>query len=229
VPEVLLSTEYFEALGAPKPGSAFDVLDDYRFRLCYNQLGPGSVLDVGAYLGDFLKLAQKDGRKIYATEVNDVRVALIDSIFGENTAVLGFRNGHLDQFESNSIDNVVCMETIEHVIDDKYAISELCRVARSKVVLTVPFREKLQTVLCTHCNQYTPHHGHQHRYDYEAFSKLIPSDWRISLEKDFVKPVVRLIHPVIRRMKSGYILLKIMDRFTPGSGHWVMVVLEPVK
>jgi len=224
--ENILPAEFFEALGAPRPEVAFDVFDAYRFKLCFNQLGPGSVLDVGSYLGDFLKLIQRDGRKFHGTEINQVRVDLVNSIFGEGTAVLDFRNGHLDSFETGSIDNVVCMETIEHVIDDKYAISELCRVARSKVIITVPFREKLQTVLCTHCFQYTPLYGHRHRYDYGSFKALIPPGWTITMEKDFVRPAARKVHPLLNWMKSAYWILKGLDAISPGSGHWILVVLE---
>jgi len=128
-----LSDNFFEVLGEPKPERSFDLLDAYRFDLCYRQVGPGSVLDVGAYLGDFLKLAQKDKREIFGTEVNQDRVNLVNSILGSDVVRLNFRNGSLDQFESNTIDTVVCMETLEHVIDDRYAVSELCRVAKREL------------------------------------------------------------------------------------------------
>ena len=90
-----LSDEFFETLGKPKLGSPFDLLDAYRFHLCYRQLGMGSLLDVGAYLGDFLKLAKSDNREYHGTEINQVRVDLVNSILESDRVKLDFRNGDL--------------------------------------------------------------------------------------------------------------------------------------
>jgi len=223
-----LSDNFFEVLGEPKPERSFDLLDAYRFDLCYRQVGPGSVLDVGAYLGDFLKLAQKDKREIFGTEVNQDRVNLVNSILGSDVVRLNFRNGSLDQFESNTIDTVVCMETLEHVIYDRYAVSELCRVAKKRVVITVPFRENIPKVLCMHCDSYTPHHGHQHSYHAGSFSKMLPEGWQIVKEQDFAKRATRMVKKIIWKHPSSVSLLKISDMVTPGYGQWLLVTLEPI-
>lgn len=87
-----IDDEYFEMLGEQKPG-IFGVLDAYRFRLVLDQLLPGSVLDVGVYFGDFLKLARKHGHEIAGTEVNEARKNLANSLLGEDAVVIDFRNG----------------------------------------------------------------------------------------------------------------------------------------
>ena len=221
-----LSDEFFETLGGPRPEHPFDLLDAYRFDLCFRQMDSGSVLDVGAYLGDFLKLVIKDGREAFGSEINETRVKLVNSIVGSDVVRLGFRNGTLDAFEASSIDNVVCMETVEHIIDDKFAVSELCRVARKRVVITVPYREKVEQILCTHCNTFTPHHGHQHTYDDGSFKQLVPEGWKIVTEKSFAARITRMVRQLLPETKLSIPLLRWLDKVVPGSGRWLLVVLE---
>ncbi len=223
-----LSDEFFEALGKPKLESPFDLLDAYRFDLCYRQVSEGSLLDVGAYLGDFLKLAKADNREYFGTEINQTRVDLVNSILDSQQVRLDFRNGDLKQFEADSVDNVVCMETLEHIIDDRHGLSELCRVSRKRVIVTVPYREKFQPVLCMHCNQFTPHFGHQHTYDKGAFHALAPEGWQIVKEYSFAKRLTRIARQLFRNSRAAIPILRVLDRILPGSGRWVLVVLEPI-
>ena len=223
-----LPDEFFEALGEPKPGKPFDLLDAYRFDLCYRQLCPGSVLDVGAYFGDFLILVRKDGREVFGSEVNISRVNLVNSILGDDIVVMDFRNGHLKQFQDSSVDNVVCMETVEHVLDDRLAVSELCRVARTKVVITVPFREHIQSVLCIHCSKYTPYSGHQHSYDLGTFLDLVPEGWRVTKQQSFAKRLTGILGHRLPKSGAGISILRLIDSISPGAGRWLLIVLEPI-
>jgi len=224
-----LSDEFFEALGKPKLESPFDLLDAYRFDLCYRQVGTGSLLDVGAYLGDFLKQAQRDNRSYYGTEINQTRVDMVNSILESDNVRLDFRNGDLNQFETDSVDNVVCMETLEHIIDDRHGLSELCRVAKNRVIVTVPYQEKFQPVLCMHCNQFTPHFGHQHSYHKGAFDAIVPEGWKVVIEHSFAKRITRIARQLFGGVKATIPILRFLDKILPGSGRWVLVVLEPVK
>lgn len=219
--------DFFEALGEPKPERPFDLLDAYRFDLCFRQMDTGSVLDVGAYLGDYLKLVVQDGREAFGSEVNEKRVKLVNSILGKDAVRLGFRNGSLDGFESKSVDNVVCMETVEHIIDDKFAISELCRVGRKRVIITVPYREKVEQILCTHCNTFTPNHGHQHSYDMGSFQGLVPLGWQVSIERSFAARGTRMLRNLLPKRRTFIPALRWADMLVPGAGRWLLVVLEP--
>jgi ubiquinone/menaquinone biosynthesis C-methylase UbiE len=219
--------DYFEALGEPKLFEPFGTMDHYRFWRVHRQLIPGSVLDVGAYFGDFLKLAQKDGREIRGTEINAVRRDLANSILGSDVVVVDFRNGRLTQFRDSSVDNVVAMEVVEHVHDIRHAISELCRVARKRVILTVPFRERIQYVLCIHCNTYTPYSGHLHSFDFGSFSTLVPSNWNITREVTFANRAARWISVRLPTTSGTLMTMNLLDRLKPDSGQWLLTVVEP--
>jgi len=220
---------YFEALGEPKPSQPFGTLEQYRFWRTYKYLAPGSVLDVGVYYGNFLKLALQDGRKIMGTEVNKVRVDLANSVLGENAVVVDFRNGRLTQFGDDCVDNAVATEVIEHVHDIRYALSELCRAARKRVVLTVPFREKIQSVLCIHCNSYTPYSGHLHSFDYGSVSNLLPTGWKVAEEIELANRGVRWLAIRLPATSGALVMMRLLDRMQIGAGQWLLAVLEPCE
>jgi len=222
--------ERFEVMGKPSPGQPFGLIDYYRFHLVCRQLVPGSVLDVGAYFGDFLQIAREDGHEISGTEVNSARVEVANSELAENAVVLDFRNGCFKSFRDAATDNVVCMEVVEHVPDDGLAVSELCRVARNKVFITVPFRERIQSVLCVHCNKLTPYSGHLHTYDYGSFSQLVPSGWKVTKELPFAKRITRILASNLPNCKASISVLGFVDSLLPiKSARWLMVVIEPSK
>ncbi|MFZ5573399.1 MAG: class I SAM-dependent methyltransferase [Thermodesulfobacteriota bacterium] len=194
------------------------------------ELASGSVLDVGAYYGDFLKMAAKNGREISGTEINQKRVDLANSILAKNCVRLDFRNGKLSSFQEDDVDNTVCTEVIEHVPDDRSALKELCRVTRKKVIVTVPFKETINKVLCVHCSQYTPYSGHLHTYDFATIENMVPEGWVIRKKTSFAKKMTFLL---FGRMKlpAHPFLLSIMhgiDMVFPGDGRWLLLVLTPV-
>lgn len=220
------SDVYFEALGEPKPGQPYGLLEQYRFWLAYKHLAPGSVLDVGVYFGDFLKLAMQDGRRIFGTEVNQIRVDLANSLLGEDSVIVDFRNGELIHFDENSVDNAVATEVVEHLHDARFALSELCRVARKRVILTVPLRERIQSVLCLHCNNYTPYSGHLHTFDFGSIAKLAPLNWIVAKEMAFGNRAARWLSTRLPKTSGALALMQFVDSFQPGSGQWLLTVLE---
>ena len=222
-----LDDAYFDALGEPKPGGAFNVVDDYRFDMAIRHLLSGSVLDVGVYFGDFLKRARDQSREISGTEINQKRVDLANKLLGENVVRLDFRNGRLTSFDDRTFDNVVCTEVLEHVPDQQNAVSELCRVAKRTVIITVPFREKIQTVCCVHCAGYTPYSGHLHAYGMNTFQALVPPGWHVAKQKSFGKRLTKHLVRLLRLDRTHSIpFVRALDFLLPGQGSWLLVVLE---
>lgn len=218
---------YYEVLGAPKPGRPFNAVDIYRFRFVAQHLVNGSVLDVGAYFSDFMKIARNKNHIVYGTEINQTRVALANELFGEKVVRMDFRNGLLTKFKNKSIDNVVCMEVLEHIADDKKALKELCRVAAKRVIITVPFMETIKEVVCVHCNKYTPYSGHLHTYENGSFNKIIPEGWKIIKQESFAKPFIRsLLKKLPKSNVVPYQLTRMLDHVSQRKGNWLLVVLE---
>lgn len=226
VPAQTQSVEHFEKLGAPKADRAPGPLDIYRFRSAFAYLTPGSVLDVGAYFGHFIRMARADGRVVAGTEVNEVRRAFVNGMLGEELVQLDFRNGQLARFDTDSFDNVVSMEVLEHIPDHEYALHELCRVARHRVIITVPFDERIKTFPCVHCGNFTPQSGHLHSYRLGTFAELAPAGWHVAHERPIGKPRLIRFGRLAGYGGGGHRGMRSIDRLLPGRGRWLFTVLE---
>ena len=223
VPERTIEA-YYEALWAPTP-RRLSLIDQYRFRLVLGRLAPGSVLDVRTYLSDFLLLARKQGRKIAGTEINADRVRVANEMLGEKVVVQDFRNGLLSSFEAEAFENVVCMEVLEHVPDDRMGLLELCRVAKSRVIVSVPYNQRIRYYPCVHCAKYTSPSGHLHSYAESSIGQLAPDGWHVLYERDHARRPTRIAASLLPRSTAMIPILRFLDLITRGAGRWLFVVL----
>jgi 2-polyprenyl-3-methyl-5-hydroxy-6-metoxy-1,4-benzoquinol methylase len=81
-------------------------------------------------------------------------------------------------FKSNTFDYIVASEIIEHVHDPKTFIKNLFGILKpeGKLILTTPYKEKIQYSLCIHCNNPTPVHAHLHSFDEKILKSLYPDN-----------------------------------------------------
>lgn len=226
--EKILPKEYFINLGKPNPKSAFDLMDRYRFQLAATKIEGKSMLDVGAYLGDLIIKVRGMGINAYGTDVNDDRVEFANHLIGENVVSKAFLDGSLADYEDQSIDTVVCTEVLEHVEDNDFAISELCRVAKKRIIISVPFEERLVNELCINCGHHTPHSGHLHSYSYSSLDQYIPENWMISNRFTFGSIWTRRLikYFKIPNKNISVPLVSFMDRVFTKRRHWIMYILE---
>ncbi len=218
---------YYDNMGAPlSPPTSF--LDQWRLRRVAREVAGESVLEVGCYRGDFLRLL-KATHEIRGTDVNEAtRQAAIEFIGAGDVVAVDFRNGWLRTFADASVDTVVCMEVLEHLADDRRGLSELLRVARRRVVVTVPYRERLLAHLCTHCGKPTPNYGHLRSYDEATFPAYLdalgaaPREFR--QEPIGSKYLVRLA-----RWTGGRGLATLdrwLSRLRPDRCQWLVAVID---
>ncbi|OJU75674.1 MAG: hypothetical protein BGO09_12175 [Bacteroidetes bacterium 47-18] len=90
-----------------------------------------SVIDIGCGRGYFLEqLVKKGARNIWGCD-------LFDAVPVPGTQ---YQKGNIENlpFPDNSFDVVICSHILEHVKDFDKAVSEIKRIARKKVIVTVP-------------------------------------------------------------------------------------------
>ena len=77
-------------------------------------------------------------------------------------------------FNENSFDCIIASEIIEHVVYPDIFIKNLMRILKpgGVIIVTTPYKEKLQYSLCIHCNKSTPQHAHIHSFDENILAKL---------------------------------------------------------
>lgn len=153
-----------------------DVNEIHRCLAAYSVIPAGyhlHILDAGCgdgYFCHWIKGKRKDinvqGLDISGPRLERAR-ARYDSI--------KFYEGMLPYmpFENNSYDLVSCIEVLEHMSDPVVCLRELARVSRQYVLITVPDREKLRSVLCPHCLKKFPENGHLHSFDQNNLHRIL--------------------------------------------------------
>ncbi|HGY57418.1 MAG TPA: class I SAM-dependent methyltransferase [Caldithrix abyssi] len=76
--------------------------------------------------------------------------------------------------QNESMDVVLCSEVLEHVNEPGSVLEEIRRVLKpqGRVVISVPYKEKITYQLCIHCNRLTPTHAHLHSFDKQKMEHL---------------------------------------------------------
>ncbi|SHI47641.1 Methyltransferase domain-containing protein [Tangfeifania diversioriginum] len=77
-------------------------------------------------------------------------------------------------FLNNTFDYIIASEIIEHVQNPATFIEKLFSVLKpgGNLIITTPYKEKLQYSLCIHCNNPTPLHAHLHSFDEKVLTSL---------------------------------------------------------
>lgn len=77
-------------------------------------------------------------------------------------------------FLKNTFDYIVASEIIEHVQDPGTFVEKLFSALKpgGKLIITTPYKEKIQYSLCIHCNNPTPLHAHLHSFDEKILESL---------------------------------------------------------
>lgn len=154
-----------------------------------------SLLDVGCGNGIFTRYIQSTKSKI--------RFVSID----QSLAALGFvtttkARGSINKlpFPSRSFDLVTCLEVIEHIPNPIYleALSELCRVSKKYVLVSVPYEQNLHSmrVECPEC--FTIYHRYLHLRSFQIRTvENLLNDHRFeSIKNIFIGEKLEYIHPI---------------------------------
>jgi ubiquinone/menaquinone biosynthesis C-methylase UbiE len=96
----------------------------------------GSVLDVGCEHGGFALNFSKNGHRAVGIDVSEEYLKRARKLCPEVEFIQGWAEEL--PFDDNSFDTVFLGEILEHVIEPKIVIDEAYRVAKQRVVITVP-------------------------------------------------------------------------------------------
>ena len=97
-----------------------------------------TVLEIGCNEGFLSKALIEDGCIVTSADYSDEQIAKAKEIFGIDAIKADINK---IPFEDQSFDIACSGETLEHVFNPMGALTELFRVAREKVVITIPIGE----------------------------------------------------------------------------------------
>lgn len=95
----------------------------------------GSVLDVGAGDGYASTVIKDAGHPVHVVDISEVRVRRATQEYGLPAEV---GDATSLAFEDESFDTVVLAEILEHLDNPGAALAEACRVAKDRVIVTLP-------------------------------------------------------------------------------------------
>ena len=134
-----------------------------------------SVLDIGCGSGWLLGALGRHGmRRVYGVDLSRGQY-----LKGKRTRGLqiGFAEGDAYRlpFKESSLDVVLMTEVLEHLESPVVTLKEAARVLRGggRLVVTVPWRERIYHTLCIHCNKKTPVNAHLRSFDTEGLSDML--------------------------------------------------------
>jgi len=117
------------------------------------------------------------GISALSTDLSEEACKRAKEIFGIESEPLDIHNM---PYNDGQFDVVTCSETLEHVTDWKQATSELLRVARKAVVITVP--QDSESLIAR--NRETKEiHAHIHHFDSDSFNYLKSEGFTVIVKK----------------------------------------------
>lgn len=189
------SRKYYGAVGVMGESSS----DISRFEKTLPHLLEGvPLLDVGTGEGFFQEFL--DGRlnaKVTSVDISYVR--LREAIAKKRVFSGVIADATSPPFINEEFEQVTALETLEHIPDWKTAMKELFRVAGKRLIVTVPFDQRIGYEQCPSCGHSTPYSGHFHRFSEIAFRNL-SLDGALTFE--YFYPPHRLGHYFFRGAKA---------------------------
>ncbi len=113
-----------------------------RFSIVSRLRSSGSLLDVGAGIGTFLDIAQKNGFDVHGTEVSEKAIGITKKLYG-----IDLLHGSLEKqkFNECSFDVVTLWHVLEHLPYPKLTLSECKRILKpgGHLIIAVPNDDSL--------------------------------------------------------------------------------------
>lgn len=130
----------------------------------------GELLDIGCDVGGWLQVvaAERENIRLSGVDVSGIAVRKAQKKLGSKANITEI-NGSQLPFADNSFDQVTILEVLEHIPDWQEVLIEAIRVTRRRIIITVPFNERLKTTQCKNCGTVAPLYGHVNSFEGNEF------------------------------------------------------------
>lgn len=174
-----------------------------------------SILDVGCGDGYLLHCLSHLNSSKTGVDMNSARLKRAQERVPDVTFIKG--DVYKLPFKDKTFDVVICSEVLEHLEHPEKALKELKRVAKQKIIVTVPNDQELVKIICPHCEKEHYLSGHIQRFNRETIKSLGESaGLRFIAAKKF--------HTIFSYNK----LTKKLPRFVRTTVDWGVIHLEPI-
>jgi ubiquinone/menaquinone biosynthesis C-methylase UbiE len=134
------------------------------------------VLDIGSGSGWIAQHLTQKGALVTSIDLSHKNLARL-LIETTEKASFGLADVYRLPFRDGSFHVVVASEVLEHLNTPADAVREMRRVLASggRIVISTPYKEKIQYYLCIHCNKRTPANAHLQSFDKQKLLTLFHS------------------------------------------------------
>jgi ubiquinone/menaquinone biosynthesis C-methylase UbiE len=136
-----------------------------------------SVLEIGALHGVITERLAEIYPSVTALDLNrpSFEIPGVTTVAGDVQRL---------QFPDDNFDCVVCTEVLEHVPDYAAGACEIVRVAKSHILIGVPFRQDTRAgrTTCVHCGKRNPPFGHINSFTKEKLRAIFAGAHVASIE-----------------------------------------------
>ena len=132
------------------------------------------MLDCGCGSGWLSHMCRRRGARVTAMDIAPAGVAAAKARF-PGAAEFHVADVYHLPFDEESFECVILSEVLEHLEDIELALGEIHRILQrgGRLLISVPYREKILEHLCIHCNRFTPAHAHLHSFDKQALARIL--------------------------------------------------------
>ncbi len=196
--------------------SVLNAINKYDFK---------SFVDIGGAEGYTANLVNKlFNVPVKSTDLSENACEMAKKIFNIDAIPADI---HQLPFQDNEFELTLCSETIEHVTDFKLAITELLRITKNVLIITVPHETK--EIVAYNIKHNIPH-AHIHYFDYTSLDYLKELGYTLKYEKTLSPLLIvpRVIAEGFKKSESK-LHFKIYNFFTPlfkkifgiGTANWL--------
>jgi len=186
-----------------------------------------SVLDVGCNDGELVNYLGSIGKRAAGIDIDENLIAKAKRKYPH----IEFKVASAESipYNDDSFDTCVAWNLLEHLEDDKKGFTELLRVARKNVILTIPREDEISIPSGVTYRHYIDP-THKHYYSEKDIKKLINGKGNIV----YLEPISR-VAPLLAYQKIGIpmMLCKLLDKIfwkiVPNKDSFLSVWLVIVK
>lgn len=192
------------------------------------------ILDVGCGCAYVAEHFCKKGIKVVSMDIARTNVQKALSKFpSPNHAAVVADAFHLP-FADRTFDCIIASEIIEHTIDPKGFIASLLSKLKpgGTLIVSTPYKEKIEYSLCIHCNCKTPHNAHLHSFDKDKMRQIIePCNAEIRNMRLVGNKILLHSHLAVALSWLGMPVCRtadrIINRLIPKAEHFVITITKP--
>lgn len=132
-----------------------------------------AILDVGCGEGYQLSFVIKHSKQAIGIDTSKNALAEAKKRVGKAEFVCA--SAERIPFRPHLFGKVICLEVLEHLRSPQKCIDEINFVLKNKgiLVVSVPYKETITMIECTHCGKLTPLYGHLHSFNERQMAVLL--------------------------------------------------------